>query len=59
MEFKSKRYADAARNAKMSEVKQGDLVLIKQDKKNKLSTTFEPQFFQGKGQERKSSCCNR
>ena len=44
MKFKSKQYADASRNAKMSEVKQGDLVLMKQDKKNKLSTTFEPQL---------------
>ena len=43
MKFKSKQYADAARNARMSEVKQGDLVLMKQDK-NKLSTTFEPQL---------------
>ena len=43
MKFKSKQYADAARNVRMSEVKQGDLVLMKQDK-NKLSTTFEPQL---------------
>ena len=42
MKFKSKQYADAARNARMSEVKQGDLELMKQDK-NKLSTTFESQ----------------
>ena len=34
MKFKSKQYADASRIAKMSEVKQGDLVLMKQDKKN-------------------------
>ena len=48
MKFKSKQYADASRNAKMSEVKQGDLVLMKQDKKNKLSTTFEPQLYKVK-----------
>ena len=48
MKFKSKQYADASRNAKMSEVKQGDLVLLKQDKKNKLSTTFEPQLYKVK-----------
>ena len=48
MKFKSKQYADASRNAKMSEVKQGDLVLMKQDKKNKLSTTYEPQLYKVK-----------
>ena len=47
MKFKSKQYADASRNAKKSEVKQGDLVLMKQDK-NKLSTTFEPQLYKVK-----------
>lgn len=46
--FKSKQYADASRSANMSEVKQGDLVLMKQDKKNKLSTTFEPQLYKVK-----------
>ena len=29
-------------------MKQGDLVLMKQDKKNKLSTTFEPQLYKVK-----------
>ena len=48
MKFKSKQYADASRKAKMGEVKQGDLVLMKQDKKNKLSTTFEPQLYKVK-----------
>lgn len=48
MKFKSKQYADAARNAKMSEVEQGDLVLMKQDKKNKLTTTFEPHLYKVK-----------
>ena len=37
MKFKSKQYADAARNARMSEVKQGDLVLMKQDKNKHLN----------------------
>ncbi|XP_022810044.1 uncharacterized protein K02A2.6-like [Stylophora pistillata] len=48
MRFKSKQYAPASRNAKISEVKQGDLVLTKQDKKTKLSTTFEPQLYKVK-----------
>ncbi|PFX27681.1 Uncharacterized protein K02A2.6 [Stylophora pistillata] len=48
MKFKRKQYSYASRNAKMSEVKQGDLVLMKQDKKNKLSTTFEPQLYKVK-----------
>lgn len=46
--FKGKQYADASRSANMSEVKEGDLVLMKQDKKNKLSTTFEPQLYKVK-----------
>ena len=42
---KSKQYAYATRNGKMSEVKHGSLVLVKQDKENKLSTRFKPQLF--------------
>ena len=57
MKFKSKQYADASRNAKMSEVKQGDLVLLKQDKKNKLSPTFGTSAVQSEREERKSGCC--
>ncbi|KAK3698601.1 hypothetical protein QZH41_014579, partial [Actinostola sp. cb2023] len=41
MKFKSKQYADVKRNAKTSEVKPGDIVLLKQERQNKLSTTFE------------------
>ena len=48
MKFKSKRYADARRNAKSSEVKPGDSVLLKQDKQNKLSTTFESRMYRVK-----------
>lgn len=36
----------------MSEVKQGDLVLVKRDKENKLSTRFEPQLCKVKDKER-------
>lgn len=42
---KSKQYAYATRNGKMSEVKHSSLVLVKQDKENKLSTRFKPQLF--------------
>ena len=36
----SKRYADKARNAKVSDIKEGDMVLLKQQKINKFSTRF-------------------
>ena len=42
---KNKVYADAKRNAKFSEVDLGDSVLVKQDKQNKLTTTFNPTPF--------------
>lgn len=45
MKLKSKQYADSNRNARLSELRPGDLVLKKQEKKNKLSTTFEPQLY--------------
>jgi hypothetical protein len=38
---KSKEYTDVKRNASYSDVVIGDTVLLKQDKANKLSTTFE------------------
>ena len=41
MKGKSKLYADDRRNAKMSNVDLGDVVLVKQDKLNKFSTTFK------------------
>ena len=39
--LKSKNYYDEKNNVKMSEVKVGDLVLVRRIKKNKLSTTFD------------------
>lgn len=39
---KSKAYADVQRNARYSEVLPGDQVLVQQEKKNKLTTRFEP-----------------
>ena len=39
---KMKSYADQRRNAKVSGIEVGDKVLLKQDKSDKFSTTFEP-----------------
>lgn len=39
---KSKSYADARRGARYSEVLPGDQVLVQQEKKDKLSTRFDP-----------------
>ena len=39
---KMKSYADQRRNAKVSGIKVGDKVLLKQDKSDKFSTTFDP-----------------
>ena len=39
---KSKAYADVQRNARYSEVLPGDQVIVQQEKKNKLTTRFEP-----------------
>ena len=44
MKLKSKQYADAKRNAKTSDVKPNDMVLLRQEKKNKLSATFATQL---------------
>ena len=43
MKDKMKKYADDKRNAKPSDLKIGDTVLVKQDKQNKLSTPFNPE----------------
>ena len=40
---KMKEYADQRRHSKTSQVKVGDIVLIRQPKTNKLSTPFNPQ----------------
>ena len=40
---KMKRYADARRHTKSSNLKVGDTVLVRQDKKNKLSTPYNLQ----------------
>ena len=42
---KGKIYADKKRNAVESNIEAGDKVLMKQDKKNKLSTFFNPEPF--------------
>ena len=39
---KSKAYADMQRNLRYSEVLPGDQVLVQQERKNKLTTRFEP-----------------
>ena len=43
MKFKSKQYADTKRNARTSDVQPDDIVLLRQEKRNKLSTTFGTQ----------------
>ena len=40
---KGKQYSDVRRNARESEIKSGDTVLMKQDLENKFSTQFKPQ----------------
>jgi hypothetical protein len=42
MKGKGKIYADRQRQAKESDIKEGDSVLVKQRKQNKLSTVFNP-----------------
>ena len=49
---KMKMYADKKANAKPSPIREGDTVLLRQEKKNKLSTAFEGipyTMFQRKG----------
>jgi len=43
---KTKAYADRSMNAKPSEIQVGDQVLVRQEKKDKLSTPFNPVPFQ-------------
>ena len=42
---RGKLYADETRGARESEVKEGDRVLLKQEKTNKLTPTFTPEPF--------------
>ena len=42
MKAKAKQYADKKRNAQESDLAPGDKVLVKQERKNKLSTPFAP-----------------
>ena len=42
---RGKLYADEKRGARESEVKEGDRVLLKQEKTNKLTPTFRPETF--------------
>jgi len=50
---KMKQYADHRANAKQSDLKPGDTVLVRQPKENKLSTPYDPKPYQV--QERKGS----
>ena len=43
MKVKAKRYADKKRNAQESDLAPGDQVLVKRERKNKLSTPFVPE----------------
>ena len=43
MKAKAKWYADKKRNAQESDLAPGDQVLVKQERKNKLSTPFAPE----------------
>ena len=45
MQEKAGLYADTRRGAKDSDIHSGDKVLIKQDRKNKMSTRFNPSPF--------------
>ena len=42
---KSKAYADMQRNARYLEVLSGDPVLVQKERKNKLTTRFEPSLY--------------
>jgi hypothetical protein len=42
---KMKKYADSRQHAKTNDLKIGDAVLVRQPKKNKLSTPFNPEPF--------------
>lgn len=39
---RAKQYADKTRRAKPCDIQEGDTVLLRQQKKNKLSTTYDP-----------------
>jgi len=43
MKAKAKHYADKKRNSQESDLAPGDKVLVKQERKNKLSTSFAPE----------------
>lgn len=43
---KMKEYADKRRNARKTEVKIGDSVLVKQTKQNKLTTPYDPKPYE-------------
>ena len=45
MKFKSKQYADTRRNARTSDLQPDDNVLLRQEKRNKMSTTFGTQLY--------------
>ena len=43
---KMKNYSDSKNRAKSSDIKEGDVVLVRQPKSNKLSTKYNPATFQ-------------
>ncbi|XP_015778608.1 PREDICTED: uncharacterized protein K02A2.6-like [Acropora digitifera] len=45
MNFKSKQYADTRRHARISDLQPDDNVLLRQEKRNKMSTTFGTQLY--------------
>ena len=55
MKSKSKQYADTKRNARTSDVQPDDIELLRQEKRNKLSTTFGTQLYKGTRQKSKPS----
>ena len=57
MKMKAKLYADERRHAGYSDLSPGDKVLVKQNKENKLSTTFANQPHQVVSKEGEQCCC--
>ena len=45
MKFKRKQYVDTKRNTRTSDVQPDDIALLRQEKRNKLSTTFGTQLY--------------
>ena len=41
--LREKEYADSKKGASTSDIGEGDMVLLRQNRENKLSPTFEPE----------------